>query len=115
MGGVIGDGGIDVDGIDLGISEEIGVVCVALFNAVFVADLVELGFGALADGGQFSVRVTLVDRDEFSTKAEADDCDIWFGYGHDLEGDRFSILTERGEHFRHIVALPQGDKRVTNG
>ena len=95
---MVGDCGIDVDGIDLGIGEEIGVVRVALFNAVFVADLVELGFGALADGGQFSVRVALVDRDEFGAEAEADDCDIWFGCGHDLEGDRFSILPWCGEH-----------------
>ena len=98
MGGVIGDGGIDMDGIDLGIGEKIGVVRVALFNAVFVADLVELGFGALADGCHFSVRVALVDGDEFGAEAETDDCDIWFGCGHDLEGERFSILPWRGEH-----------------
>ena len=88
MSGVVGDGGIDVDGIDLGIGEEIGVVRVALFDAVFIANLVEMGFVALADGDQFGVWVALVDGDEFGAEAETDDCDIWFGCGHDLEGDR---------------------------
>jgi hypothetical protein len=64
-----------------------------------------MGFVALADGGQFGVRMALVNGDEFGAEAETDDCDIWFGCGHNLEGDRFSILTWRGKHYCYAVAM----------
>ena len=73
--GVIRDCGVEVDGIDVGIGEDLLESGVALFDAVFIADFVEGGFGALADGGQFSSRVALVNGDEFGSKTEADDCD----------------------------------------
>ena len=55
------------------------------------------------------MRVALVDGDEFGAETEADDCDIWFGCGHDWEGDRFSVLPWRGENCWYVVALRQGD------
>jgi hypothetical protein len=53
--------------------------------------------------------MALVNGDEFGAEAETDDCDIWFGCGHVLEGDRFSILPWRGKHYCYVVALRQGD------
>jgi hypothetical protein len=75
MLGVIGDGGVEVDGVDVGISEDICVVGVAFFDAIFVADFIERGFGALANGGHFCLGVTLVDGDEFGSESKSDDGD----------------------------------------
>ena len=75
--GVIGNGGVDVDGVDRGISEDVFEIGVALFDAIFIADLVERGFGALTNGHEIGVRMALVNGDEFGTEAEADDCDVW--------------------------------------
>jgi uncharacterized protein involved in tellurium resistance len=83
VGGVVGDGGIDMNGIDLGDRRGDRRSPCSVFNAVFVADRVELGLGALADGGQFGVRMALVNGNEFGAEAETDDCDVWFGCGHD--------------------------------
>lgn len=74
--GVVRDGGVEVDGIDLGISEEFVVTRVAFCDAKFVADLVERGLGPLADGDKIGVWMPLVDGDKFGSEAEADDCDI---------------------------------------
>ena len=72
---MIGDGRIDVNGIDVRIGEEVVVALVALLDPEFVAHFIEGGLGALANCHQFSSGVALIDGDEFGAKTEADDCD----------------------------------------
>jgi hypothetical protein len=38
---VVRDGGVDMNCINLGIGEEFLVACVALFDAIFVSNLIE--------------------------------------------------------------------------
>src|SRR6516165_2777037 len=73
---MIGDRRIDVDEIDLRVGEHVFVFRVALVDLEEIADLLELGGRALADGVYVGIRVALVNRDELGAEAEADDGDI---------------------------------------
>ena len=75
LGGVVGDRRVDVNGVDVGVGEELVVVGVADFDAETVAALLQPLFGAATDGGHLRVGVVLVDRDELGAEAEADDGD----------------------------------------
>ena len=76
------DGGIDVDRIDIRVLEQVFEAGVTLFDAVLVADLVQLFLGALADGVHVGVGMALVNGDEFRSEPEADDGHIDFFIAH---------------------------------
>jgi hypothetical protein len=83
---VVWNGGVDVDQIDVRILEHFSEVCVAFFDSKGIADGVEFGLGALADGVHVCLRVALINGDEFGTEPEADDGHIhflvgFFGFG----------------------------------
>ena len=84
--GVIGDRGVDMDRVDLGIAEEFVVIGVALRNAEGVLDGLEFLRVALADREEIGVGVGLIDRNELGTEAEADDGDIDFLHEWGVEG-----------------------------
>ena len=74
---VVGDGRVDVDGVDVRILEQFLVIGVALRDAEVVADRVELGLGLRWQMAyMFGVRMALVDGDELGPEAEADDGDV---------------------------------------
>jgi hypothetical protein len=74
--GVIGDGGIDVDGINIRIREKVLVRGIPLGNVVLVSDLIEGGFRTLTDRCQVHVGVMLINWDKLGTEAKSYDCDI---------------------------------------
>jgi hypothetical protein len=78
---VVRDGRIDVDQVNVRVLEHLAEIGVALFDLEGVANGVELRARALADRVHVRLRVTLVDRDEFGSEAEADD-----GHVHLLVG-----------------------------
>jgi hypothetical protein len=67
---------VDVDDVDVGIGQHFVVIGVSDLDAVLVTDLVQFGFGTLADRVHFSVRVLLIDGDEFGAEFQADDADF---------------------------------------
>ncbi len=75
LGGVVGDGRVDVHGVDRGVLEHVFVAGVASLDAETVAALVQLGLVAAANGGQLGVGVCLVDGDELGAETEPDDAD----------------------------------------
>ena len=79
---VVGNGGVDVDGVDLGILEELVIVGVAFFYIELVGQLVHLLLVASADGDEVHVRVGLVDGDELGSEAEPDDGDVMDVFAH---------------------------------
>jgi hypothetical protein len=74
--GVQLQGSVDVDDVDVGVGQHFVVVGVSDLDAVLVTDLVQFGFGSLADCVHFSVRVLLVNGDEFGAEFQADDADL---------------------------------------
>ena len=96
--GVVGDGAIDVDRVDLGIFQEFAVIGVPLGDPVFLADLVQAFLIAPANRRDLGPLVTLVDRDELGSKPQADDCDPdWRFAGHRvrilLKKDEFPVVS----------------------
>ena len=83
LAAVVGDRGVDVDGVDFRVLEQRVEVRVALRDLVAVADRLELLRVALADRDDLRVRVGLVDRDEFGAEAEAGqrDADLLGAHG----------------------------------
>src|SRR5262249_2969897 len=73
--GVVGDGRVDVDGIDGRVLQQLVVVGVAGLDAELVPDLVEALLVATADGGHLGVGVGLVDGNELGAETKADDGD----------------------------------------
>ena len=62
-----------MDGVDLPVLQELGVVTIPPLDSMGLADGSELLRRSLADGDEFGVRMPLVDRDELGPEAEADD------------------------------------------
>jgi len=89
--GVIGNGGVDMDGVDFGILEELVVACVALWNVELVGDLVHFLLVAATNGDEVYVRVGLVDGNELGSEAEPDDGDVVDVLTHDLWLNGFAI------------------------
>ena len=83
---VVGDGRVDVDRVDFRVCEHFLVGRVALGDAVAIADLLQLGGVALADGGDLRVRVGEVNRDELRAEAEAGQRDADFLGAHGKMG-----------------------------
>lgn len=81
--GVVGNGGVDMDGVYFGILEELVVACVALWNVELVGDLVHLLLVAPANGNEVYVRMGLVDGNELGSEAEPDDGDVVYVLTHD--------------------------------
>lgn len=75
--GVIGDGGVDVDGVDVWIREKGVVVGVAFGDAKLVAYLIQGIRIALAEGDDIGIWMALVDGNELGAEAEANDRDAW--------------------------------------
>ncbi len=80
--GVIGNGGIDVDEIDFGVFQDVGVIGVALGDFEVIANLIEFFLVALADGVHVGLGMLLIDGDEFSAETQADNGDVGFAVGH---------------------------------
>ena len=62
-----------MDGVNVGVFEQLPVVGVAALDLEGVADLVELFWIALADGMQPSLRMALIEWNELGAEAQADD------------------------------------------
>ena len=73
LAGVVGDGRVDVDGVDLGIGQHVVELRVALGDAERVAQLVELLLAALADGVHLGLRMVLIDGNELGPKTQTHD------------------------------------------
>jgi hypothetical protein len=71
--GVVGDGGVDVDGVDGGVLEQVTIVGVSSLDAVAIAALVQPLAVAAADRADFGAGVVLIDRDELGSEAQPDD------------------------------------------
>ncbi len=80
--GVIGDGRVDVHGLDLRIGEQLVVVLITFFDSEVVGDFVELLAVALADGDETGVRMRLINGDELCAEAEPDDGDVDLAVAH---------------------------------
>ena len=70
--------GVDVNGINFRIHEKRFIIVVTPLNAKGVADGVELRLRPLADRVDARLGVALINRDELSSEAEADEGDINF-------------------------------------
>ena len=81
--GVVGNRGVDVDGVDLRIAEEFVVIGVAFGNAEGLLDGFQFFGVALADGDEIGVGMGLKDRNEFGAETETDDGDVdFFAHGN---------------------------------
>ena len=76
--GVVGDRRVDVNGVDVGILEELVVIGVAARNAEGVLNGFKFLRVALADGEQVGVGVRLVNRNKLGAETKADDGDVEF-------------------------------------
>ena len=74
--GVIGDGGVDVHGINLRILKQLVVISVALLDIELVGHRVHLCLVASANSNEVGIRMRLVDGDEFGAEPKADDGNI---------------------------------------
>jgi hypothetical protein len=70
--GVVGDRGINVDGVDGGVFEQVTIVGKAGRNAVAIAAFIEAFAVAAGDRVDFRAGVFLIDRDEFGSEAQPD-------------------------------------------
>jgi hypothetical protein len=91
---MIGDGRIDMDGVDIRVFEQPVDVVVSFCHAKSVADGIQLFAGALADGVHVGVGMALVDGDEFGAKAQPDNGDVNFSLAHALR----IAVTSDGPH-----------------
>ena len=71
--GMVGNGRIDVHGVDLVVLEQLLEMAVADLDAEGVPDRVELAPGPLADRIHVGMRVPLVDGDELGAESQAHD------------------------------------------
>src|SRR5215831_11785865 len=82
--GVVGNRRVDVDGVDVGVAEEVVEIGIAGLDAEAVAALIQLGPVAAANGVHFGVGMSLVDGNELRAEAEANDGDAYLFVGsHD--------------------------------
>ena len=96
LGGVIGDRRIDVDGMHLGILEQVAKLRVAPGHpGRHLRSAIQLLGRALADRVHIRVGMPLINGNEFGTEAEADDGDIDFLLvGHEEQG---KVKSERAQ------------------
>ena len=80
--GVIGYGGVDVDGIDLRILQQFVVIGVSFLDVELICDGVHLGLIASADGDEVCIWVRLMNRDEFCAEAKSDDGNVKLFVAH---------------------------------
>lgn len=67
---------IDVNRINVRISQQSTVIIVALFHAILVTNFIQSGLRPLTNGRHIGIRMTLINRDEFGTKTESDNRNI---------------------------------------
>ena len=75
LAGVVLDRRVDVNGVDLGVVQDLLEVGVSLGDLPAVAAFVEVFLRPSADRRDLGPRVRLVDRNKLSAKTEADDRD----------------------------------------
>ena len=92
--GVIGNGGVDVDGVDVRVLEQLVEIVVPVLHAKRVADRIQFCAGALADGVHVGARMPLVDGNKLGAEAQPDYGDVNFSLAHALRID----VTSDGPH-----------------
>jgi hypothetical protein len=75
---VVGNGRVDVNGIDIRVGEDLFELGIADIDLPVITALLQLVGVALADGVAVGVGVLLPDGDELGSESEADDCDVDF-------------------------------------
>ena len=80
--GVIGYGGVDVDGIDLRILQQFVVIGVSFLDVKLICDGVHLRLITSADGDEVCIWVRLMNRDEFCAEAKSDDGNVKLFVAH---------------------------------
>src|SRR5262249_28955849 len=95
--GVVGDRRVDVDGVDVGVFEEVVDAGVAAPYAELVAAPVELGLVTAADGDHLGVGVRLVGGDELGPEVESDDGDANLVFCHDFRSLTWCLNVWRRE------------------
>ena len=63
-----------MDRVDIGVFQELAIIGIAGLDPVTVPALIEPFAVAAADRMNLGARVLLIDRDEFGSEAQADDC-----------------------------------------
>lgn len=72
-----------MDGIDVGVLEQIVKIGITFIDAKRVADGIQFGLGALADRIHIGVWVLLINGNEFGAETEPNDGDVNFTLVHD--------------------------------
>ncbi len=72
---MVGNGRVDVYGVNAGILEQLVVIGVPVFDPELIATFIQLRFVAPTDGVHLGIGVSLVNGDEFSAKAQPDNGD----------------------------------------
>ena len=85
---VVGNRGVDVDGIEVRVFEQLAVIGVAFLDAERIADRIELRPVTLADRVQVGLGMPLVEGDEFSSETQTDNRNIDFSFTHGCSGSR---------------------------
>ena len=85
--GVIGNGGVDVDGVDVRVLEQLVEIVVPVLHAKRVADCIQFFAGALADGIHVGAGMALVDGNKLRAEAQPDYGDVNFSLAHALRID----------------------------
>ncbi len=107
--GVIGDRRVDVDGLDVGVPEQLVEVGVAPGDAESVADGIQLLLRSLTDGVQVGLGMTLVDGNKLRPKAETDEGNVNLALTHGVQswpsrrGNAFVALEPRGTAMRAMT------------
>ena len=68
--------GINMNRIDLRISQESVVIIIALFDAILISDFIQGRLRPLANSRHIGVRMTLINGDKLGTKSQPDNRDI---------------------------------------
>ena len=89
---VVGEGRVDVDEVDLAISEHVLEALVAPFDGKCVPDRIEGGFRPATDRVHVGQGMSLIDRDELRPESKTDNGDVDFVFAHD-EAPFLSFVT----------------------
>ena len=68
---VVGNRAVDVHGVDVGVVQDLLIVCISNSNVVFVASLVQALGVAPANGIHFRAGIVLINRDELGAETKA--------------------------------------------
>ena len=85
--GMIGNGGVDVDRVDVRVFKQPVEIVVPILDAKRVADRIQFFAGALADGVHVGARMPLVDGNKLRAESQPDYGDVNFSLAHALRID----------------------------